>query len=104
MRHRIARTLSIGHIEKQHNQYYIYEQNKEITVENTEISVVLQNGTDDFICLTDMARFRDSDRTNYVIQNWMRARTTIEFLGVWEILHNPNFKSTEFDAFRNNAG
>ena len=77
---------------------------KKITVENTEISVVLQNGTDDFICLTDMARFRDSDRTNYVIQNWMRARTTIEFLGVWEILHNPNFKSTEFDAFRNNAG
>ena len=77
---------------------------KKITVENTEISVILQHGTDDFICLTDMARYRDSDRTNYVIQNWMRARTTIEFLGVWEMLHNPNFKSTEFDAFRNNAG
>lgn len=77
---------------------------KKITVENTEISVILQHGTDDFICLTDMARFRDGDRTNYVIQNWMRARTTIEFLGVWEILHNPNFKSTEFDAFRNQAG
>lgn len=75
-----------------------------INVENTEIAVILQHGTDDYICLTDMARFRDSDRTNYVIQNWIRARTTIEFLGVWEILHNPNFKSTEFDAFRNNAG
>jgi hypothetical protein len=51
-----------------------------------------------------MARFRDSDRTNYIIQNWMRTRNTIEFLGLWEELRNPNFKSIEFDAFKNESG
>ena len=78
---------------------------KEITVENTEISVSLGEATDnDYICLTDMARFKDANRTNYIIQNWMRSRSTIEYLGVWEQLNNPNFKSIEFDAFRNQAG
>jgi len=51
-----------------------------------------------------MAKFRDSERTNYIIQNWMRTRNTIEFLGLWEQLKNPNFKSIEFDAFRNESG
>ena len=78
---------------------------KKITVENTEISVSLGEATDnDYICLTDMARFKDANRTNYIIQNWMRSRSTIEYLGVWEQLNNPNFKSIEFDAFRNQAG
>ena len=58
----------------------------------------------EFISLTDMAKFRDPRRTNYIIQNWMRTRNTIEFLGLWEQLHNPNFKSIEFDAFKNEAG
>ena len=51
-----------------------------------------------------MAKFRDSERTNYIIQNWMRTRNTIEFLGLWEELKNPSFKSIEFDAFRNESG
>ncbi len=59
---------------------------------------------EEFISLTDMAKFRDSERTNYIIQNWMRTRNTIEFLGLWEQLRNPDFKRIEFDAFRNESG
>ena len=46
----------------------------------------------------------NSDRTNIVIQNWMRRKDTISYLGVWENLHNPNFKSIEFDAIKNASG
>ena len=77
---------------------------KKIIVDNTEISVILQANEKDYICLTDMARYKDIERTNYVIQNWMRSRSTIEYLGVWEQINNPNFKSIEFDAFKNEAG
>lgn len=77
---------------------------KKIIVNNTEISVLLGNKEDDYICLTDMARFKNSERTNFVIQNWMRVRNTIEYLGAWEQLNNPNFNSIEFDAFRNQSG
>ena len=59
---------------------------------------------DDYISLTDMARYRDAERTNYIIQNWMRIRNAIEFCGLWEQLHNPGFKGIEFDAFKNEAG
>jgi hypothetical protein len=70
-----------------------------------ELEIVLFKQYDEeYISLTDMARFRDSDRTNYIIQNWMRTRNTIEFLGLWEELRNPNFKSIEFDAFKNESG
>ena len=77
---------------------------KKINVQGTEISVLLKGREDDYICLTDMARYRDKNRTNYIIQNWLRSRNTLEYLGVWEQLHNPNFKSIEFDAFRNQSG
>ncbi len=76
---------------------------KEIKINEIKISLV-QRGTDDYISLTDMARYKDMERTNYIIQNWMRTRYTIEFIGLWEKLFNPNFKSIEFDAFRNEAG
>jgi hypothetical protein len=76
---------------------------KKLEIANAIISITKVN-KDDFICLTDMAKFRDSERTNYIIQNWMRTRNTIEFLGLWEQLRNPNFKSIEFDAFKNEAG
>ncbi len=70
-----------------------------------EIEIVLyKKNEEEFISLTDMAKFRDSERTNYIIQNWMRTRSTIEFIGLWEQLHNPNFKRIEFDAFRNESG
>jgi hypothetical protein len=51
-----------------------------------------------------MAKFRDSERSDYIIQNWMRTRNTIEFVGLWEQLNNPNFNSIEFDGFKNISG
>lgn len=77
---------------------------KTITVESSEITVMLKRDKEDYISLTDMARYKDTERTNYIIQNWMRNRSTIEYLGVWEQLNNPDFKGTEFDAFRSQAG
>jgi hypothetical protein len=74
-----------------------------LNVNELEIVLYKQN-EEEYISLTDMAKFRDSERTNYIIQNWMRTRNTIEFLGLWEQLKNPNFKSIEFDAFRNESG
>ena len=74
-----------------------------LKVNKLEIVLYSQN-EEEFISLTDMAKFRDSKRTNYIIQNWMRTRNTIEFLGLWEQLYNQNFKSIEFDAFKNEAG
>ncbi len=70
-----------------------------------ELEIVLyKQDEEEYISLTDMAKFRDSERTNYIIQNWMRTRNTIEFLGLWEELRNPTFKSIEFEAFKNEAG
>ena len=70
-----------------------------------ELEIVLfKQDKEEYISLTDMARFRDSDRTDYIIQNWMRNRNTIEFIGLWEKLHNSSFKPIEFDGFRNEAG
>ena len=58
----------------------------------------------DYICITDIARYKDSERTDYIILNWLRNRNTIEFLGIWEMLNNPNFKPIEFDGFKKQAG
>lgn len=59
---------------------------------------------EDFISLTDIARYKDSERTDDIIRNWLRNRNTIEFLGIWEHLNNPGFKPVEFDGFRMQAG
>ena len=77
--------------------------NKIINVQGKEITLI-SDKVNDFISLTDMARYRDAERTNYIIQNWMRTRSAIEFCGLWEQLNNPNFKSIEFDAFKNESG
>jgi len=58
----------------------------------------------DYICITDIARYKDEERTDYIIQNWLRNRNTVEFLGIWEQLNNPDFKPIEFDGFRRQAG
>ena len=76
---------------------------KSIIVQDVEIQVA-SISEDDHISLTDMARYRDNERVNYIIQNWIRNRNTIEFIGLWEKLNNPNFKGIEFDAFREKAG
>jgi hypothetical protein len=77
--------------------------NKSINVQGTEISIYQGNSLE-YISLTDMARYRDAERTNYIIQNWMRTRNAIEFCGLWEQLNNPGFKGIEFDAFKNQSG
>ena len=76
---------------------------KTIKVKSFEIVLYSQNN-EDFISLTDMARYRDAERTNYIIQNWLRTRNAIDFCGLWEQINNPNFKRIEFDAFRNESG
>jgi len=77
--------------------------NREIEVLDVSVKVTrLQEA--DFISLTDIARHRDSERGDYIIQNWMRNRNTIGFLGIWEQLNNPAFNSIEFDGIRNRAG
>lgn len=75
-----------------------------ITVQDTQITV-LRWEEQDYISLTDMASAKEGDsRSADVIKNWIRGRYTIEFLGTWEIIHNPNFKVVEFDHFRRSAG
>lgn len=75
-----------------------------IIVQNTQINV-LNFKEQDYISLTDMASAKEGDsRAADVIKNWIRSRYTIEFLGTWEIIHNPNFKVVEFDHFRKSAG
>jgi len=74
-----------------------------IHVLDNEISLYTRNN-EDYICITDIARYKDPDRTDYLIQNWLRNRNTIEFLGIWERLNNPDFNPIEFDGFRNQAG
>lgn len=75
----------------------------QITVLNKNVSFYKLND-DDYICITDIARYKNSERTDDLIRNWLRNRNTIEFLGIWEQLNNPNFKPVEFDGFRKQAG
>lgn len=78
---------------------------RKINVNDSEIAVIFGLHNEDYICLTDMVKADDnSERTNIVIQNWMRRKDTISYLGVWENLHNPRFKSIEFDAIKNASG
>jgi hypothetical protein len=74
-----------------------------INVLSREVRICSQK-EEDYICLTDMARYKDPERTDYIIQNWLRNRTTVEFLGIWEHLNNPDFNHIEFDGFRRQAG
>jgi hypothetical protein len=74
-----------------------------ISVHGTEVAIISQTG-DDYISLTDIARYRDSERSDYILQNWMRNRGTIEFIGLWEQFNNPRFNSIEFDGIKSMAG
>ena len=74
-----------------------------IEVRGTAITIVSQK-EQDFISLTDIARFKSADRFDDLIRNWLRNRNTVEFLGVWERLNNPSFNPVEFDGIRIQAG
>ena len=71
-----------------------------INVQGTSITI-LSNKADDYICLTDMAKKFGGDD---LIYSWMRNRNTVEFLGVWEQIHNPDFKGGEFETFKTLVG
>jgi len=75
-----------------------------ITVQDVPVTIMNVDQRD-YICLTDMAKARtDAGRAADVIKNWLRARSTLEFLGTWEVMYNPNFKVVEFDHFKSEAG
>lgn len=76
---------------------------KKIKVLGTEIALSSQK-KEDYISLTDIARYKNPEHPADVIKNWTRSKDTIEFLGLWERINNPEFKLVEFDQFRNQAG
>jgi len=76
---------------------------QKIKVKGIEI-VTFKKNERDYISLTDIARYKDRDRSDYILQNWMRTRSAIEYLGLLEKLYNPNFNSIEFDGFRKQSG
>lgn len=77
---------------------------KKIIVQGSQIGIILHKGDDDFISLTDMAKFKDRNATGIVIAHWLSTKYTIQFIGAWERLHNPNFNVTEFGNIKNEAG
>ena len=76
---------------------------KLIEVKGLSIKIV-DKDSQDFISLTDIARHKDANNTDAIIQNWLRNRNTIELLGFWETMYNPDFKPLEFEGFRKQAG
>lgn len=79
-------------------------QSKNLQVKGVSVSV-FETKSEDYLSLTDIAKSKDGDsRAADIIKNWIRNRGTIEFIGTWEELHNPDFKVVEFDHFKMNAG
>jgi len=76
---------------------------EKLKVLNKEVNIILQK-EEDYICLTDIAGYKDSQRADDVIRNWIRNRNTIEFIGIWEELYNKDFKPVESDGFKKRSG
>jgi hypothetical protein len=76
---------------------------EKIQVLANEISIKRINN-EDYVSITDIARYKNNEHTDDLIRNWIRNRNTIEFLGIWESIYNPNFNPVEFDGFRKLAG
>ena len=77
------------------------KKNKKIDVQGSEITII-STKEQDYISLTDMVR--DIDNGLVLIEKWLRNKNTIEFLGIWEEIYNPNFNSPEFEGIKNQAG
>ena len=75
-----------------------------IIAKGTEIAVLSKGTDDDFISVTDIAKYKNQEFPADVIKNWLRTRSTIDYLGAWEKLYNPDFKLVEFDQFKSEAG
>ncbi len=79
------------------------QKNKKIEVKGMEISL-FQKNNDDYISLTDIARYKNSKATGLVISHWLSTKFSVEFIGIWEQIHNPNFNVTEFSNIKNISG
>jgi hypothetical protein len=77
---------------------------KSIIIKDIEVKIRTAKDNNDYICLTDMAKSKNPEFPADVVKNWMRTRFTMDFMGSWETMHNPNFKLVEFDQFRKQAG
>lgn len=73
---------------------------QKLIVQDQEISII----KDDYISLTDISKSKNPDEPRDVVKNWLRNKNSIEFLGLWKKINNPDFKGVEFDLFRNEAG
>jgi len=76
---------------------------KKINVSGTEITLI-QDDIEEFVSLTDIAKHKNPEAPADIVKNWLRNKNTIELLGLWEKLNNPDFKLVEFDQFKNQAG
>ena len=75
-----------------------------LTGKGIDIGIYTKDFENEYISLTDIAKYRNDNDPRFVIQNWMRNRNTVEFLAVWEELHNPDFNRVQFEAVRSEAG
>lgn len=75
-----------------------------IQAKGFSIQVYTEDFKNDYISLTDIAKYKNADDPRFVIQNWMRNRSTLEYIGLWEVLNNPSFNRVQFDTFRNESG
>ena len=75
-----------------------------INAKGFTIQVYTEDFRNDYVSLTDIARYKNKEEPKDVVKNWLRVKNTIEFLGLWESINNPNFKGVEFDSFKNEAG
>ncbi len=76
---------------------------EKIVVKEKDVEI-LTKGKTEYISLTSIAKYKNDKRPNDIIKNWIRNRNTIEYLGLWERINNPNFKPVEFDGFKQQAG
>lgn len=75
----------------------------QLTVKGVEVKTS-QQAQANYLCITDIAKYKNADRPDELIRNWLRNRNTLEFLGIWEQLNNPDFNPVEFDGLKNQAG
>lgn len=84
--------------------YNILERTTMVKINANGKEITLLANNTDYVSLTDIAKYLDTENPRFIIQNWMRNRNTIEFLGAWESINNPNFNRLEFDTVRNASG
>ena len=82
----------------------VKEIKNKINAKGIGIRIISSDSEDDYICLTDLAKYKNSDEPRFIIQNWLRNRNTLEYIGLWEILNNKDFNRVQFDTVRQEAG